>query len=93
MDVVLDKAIDVIFKPVSIAGRAAKRMTKTQKIVCGGSAAAVSTAVGGGVSLAMMAFAVPVVFMAILFLPLTLMGGVSVDGLTRVVLLFASMLC
>lgn len=81
IDVVLDKAMNVIFKPVSIAGRAAKRMTKAQKIACGGSAAAVSTAVGGGVSIALMAFAVPFVFMALLFLPLTLMGGVSVDGL------------
>ncbi|CAN0296099.1 unnamed protein product [Pylaiella littoralis] len=76
MDVVLDKAINVVFKPVSIAGRAAKRMTKAQKIACGGSAAVVSTAVGGGVSMALMAFAVPVVLMALLFLPLTLMGGV-----------------
>lgn len=98
IDVVLDKALNVIFKPASIAGRVAKRMTKAQKIACGGSAAAVSTAVGGGVSVALMAFAVPVVFMALLFLPLTLMGGVSVDGRNKVlvcggVFFLASSLC
>eukprot|EP00752_Nemacystus_decipiens_P005338 g4842.t1 len=76
IDVVVDKTLDVILRPVKLAGGMTKRLTKAQKIACGGGAAAVSTAVGGGVSMVLLAFSVPVVFMALLFLPLTLMGGV-----------------
>lgn len=69
--------MNVLFKPVAMAEGVAKRLTKAQKIIYGGSAAAVSSAVGGGASMTLLALAVPVFLMALLFLPLTLMGGVS----------------
>ncbi|CAM9244075.1 unnamed protein product [Ectocarpus sp. 8 AP-2014] len=75
IDVVVDKVMNVLFKPVAMAEGVAKRLTKAQKIMYGGSAAAVSSAVGGGASMTLLALAVPVFFMALLFLPLTLMGG------------------
>lgn len=80
IDMVMDKTLDAILKPVKLAGGVAKRLTKAQRIAYGGGAAAVSTAVGGGVSMALLALSVPVVFVALLFLPLTLMGGVSRMG-------------
>lgn len=73
INTVLDKALDVIFKPVVIVGDLTGRMTTTQKMASGGAVAVV----GGGVSMVMLALAVPVGFMALLFLPLTLLGGVS----------------
>ncbi|CAN0191453.1 unnamed protein product [Ectocarpus sp. 12 AP-2014] len=75
IDGVVDKVMNVLFKPVAMAEGVAKRLTKAQKILYGGSAAAVSSAVGGGVSMTLLALAVPMLFMALLFLPLTLMGG------------------
>ena len=75
----MDKVLDLIYKPVALVGGVSGRMTKTQKLASGGAVAVV----GGGVSMTLMALAVPVVFMALLFLPLTLMGGVS--GVARVI--------
>lgn len=81
-----------MFKPVIMAGGMAKRMTKAEKIAYGGGAVAMSTAVGGGVSMSLMALAVPVIFIALLFLPLTLMAGVSgsSDARMRKIVLFSS---
>ena len=76
IDVVVDKALDLVYKPVALVGSVGGRLTKNQKLASGGAAAVV----GGGVSMTLMALSVPVVFMAVLFLPLTLMGGVSGDG-------------
>eukprot|EP00903_Cladosiphon_okamuranus_P020301 g18629.t1 len=75
IDVAMDKTLDAIFRPIKLAGGWTNRMSKAQKIIYGGGAAAVSTAVGGGVSLFLLALSVPVVFMALLFLPLTMIGG------------------
>ena len=82
IDLVVDKALDLIFRPVALVGEVGGRMTKNQQLASGGAAAVV----GGGVSITLMAVAVPVVFMAVLFLPLTLMGGVS--GVAHVFLRF-----
>ncbi|CAM9805884.1 unnamed protein product [Scytosiphon promiscuus] len=89
IDGVLDDALNLIFKPVIVAGRMAKRMTKAQKITYSGGAVAASTAVGGGVSIGLIALAVPVMFMAVLFLPVTLIAGFFFAATVLMVLPFA----
>ncbi|CAM9530846.1 unnamed protein product, partial [Hapterophycus canaliculatus] len=89
IDTVLDDALNLIFKPITIAGGMAKRMSKAEKIAYGGGAVAVSTTVGGGVSVGLMALAVPAIFLALLFLPLTLMAGFFFAATMMLLLPFA----
>ena len=80
MQAKIDYAVGVIInllqlssRPVTMVGGVADRMTKNQKIATGGAIALA----GLGVVAGLMALAVPVALVAIFFLPVTVIGGVS----------------
>lgn len=60
--------MNIIYTPVCVAGN----LNRTQQLAAGG----VAAIAGGGVTVGVMVLSVPVIVMSLLFLPLTLMGGV-----------------
>lgn len=69
IDFVVGQAMDVALMLGSLAGG----LNGTQRLAAGG----VATVAVGGLSITMLMISIPVAFMAVLFLPLTLAGGVS----------------
>lgn len=75
--------LSLALKPANMATGMAGRMTKKEKLISGGAVAVV----GAGASVGLMATAVPLGCLALLFLPLTVMGGVSRERPTRMIVI------